>query len=69
MNHSIVTAYEIPNPIKSWTLYRELHEEGRADYYKLQLESGERLVVSIYTSKAEGSSFDPHLAVEEQIFR
>ncbi len=40
-----------------------MHEEGRADYYRLQLEFGERLVVSIYTSKAEDSSFDPHLAV------
>lgn len=62
-NHSIAAAYEIPNPTKSWTLYRELHEEGQADYYKLQLESGERLVVSIYTSKSEDSSFDPHLAI------
>jgi len=62
-NHSIATAFEIPNPTKSWTLYRELHEEGEADYFKLQLEPGERLVVSIYTSKAEDPGFAPYLAV------
>ena len=62
-NHSIATAFEISNPTKSWTLYRELHEEGEADYYKLQLEPGERLVLSIYASKAEDPNFAPYLAV------
>jgi len=51
--HSLDTAFEVPNPTKSWTLYRELHNEGEAEYYKLQLNVGERLRVSIYTKEID----------------
>ena len=60
--HSLDTAFEVPNPTKSWTLYRELHHEGEAEYYKLYLNSGERLRVSLYT-KERKENFSPHLIV------
>jgi hypothetical protein len=60
--HSLDTAYEVPNPTKSWTLYRELHHEGEAEYYKLHLEAGERLRISLYTKDIQGN-FSPHLVV------
>ncbi len=60
--HSLDTAFEVPNPTKSWTLYRELHHEGKAEYYKLQLNAGERLRVSLYTKEDE-EKFAPHLII------
>ena len=45
--HSLDTAFEVPNPTKSWALYRELHQEGEADYYKLNLKAGERISLFI----------------------
>ena len=60
--HSLETAFEIPNPTKSWTLYRELHHEGEAEYYKLRLNVGERLRVSLYTKESE-ENFAPHLII------
>jgi hypothetical protein len=60
--HSLDTAYEVPNPTKSWTLYRELHHEGEAEYYKLHLDAGERLRISLYTKDIQGN-FSPHLVV------
>lgn len=62
-NHSLETAYEIPNPTKSWTIYREIHETGEAEYYKLRLEPGETLRISIYTPMAEDPVFAPNLVV------
>lgn len=62
-NNSLETAFEIPEPTKSWTLYRELHEAGEAEYYKLQLEAGERLLILLYTPTAEDPNFNPNLAV------
>ena len=49
--HSIETAFEVSSPTKSWTLYRELNNEGEAEYYKLNLNVGERLRVSLYTKE------------------
>jgi len=34
-NHTLDSALEIPNPTKSWTLYRELHEANEPEYFKL----------------------------------
>ncbi len=62
-NESLETAYEIPDPTKSWTLYRELHEGGEAQYYKMILEPGDRLLVSLYTPVGEDPAFLPGLAV------
>jgi len=56
------TALEVPNPTKSWTLYRELHHEGEAEYYKLDLKAGERLRISLYIKEFKGDFF-PKLIV------
>ncbi len=60
--HSLETAFDVPNPTKSWTLYRELHHEGEAEYYKLHLNVGERLRVSLYTKESK-ENFAPHLII------
>jgi hypothetical protein len=60
--HSLDTAFAVPNPTKSWTLYRELHHEGAAEYFRLHLRAGERLRVSLYVKEIE-SGFFPHLIV------
>jgi len=60
---SITKAIEIPDPTKSWTLYREIHEKGEAEYFKLYLYPGERLYVSVFTPNREGSDFTPSLAL------
>jgi hypothetical protein len=60
--HSLETAFEVPNPTKSWTLYRELHHEGEAEYYKIHLNVGDRLKVSLYTKESK-ENFTPHLII------
>jgi hypothetical protein len=62
-NNSLDTAFEIPDPTKSWTLYRELHEQGEAEYFKLHLHEGEQFVVSVYTPRNAEPNFVPHLIV------
>lgn len=64
--HSLETALELPNPTKSWTLYRELHHEGEAEYYKLVLENGERLRLSLYVKELD--DFSPQLVVMGEDF-
>jgi hypothetical protein len=66
--HSLDTAFEVPNPTKSWTLYRELHHEGEVEYYKLYLNSGEKLRVSLYT-KERKENFAPHLIIMGEDFQ
>jgi hypothetical protein len=60
---SIESAQVIPTPSKSWTLYEELHEPGEPHYYRVDLGEGEKLVVSLFVSVGEASSFTPSLAV------
>jgi len=60
---SIGSAYVIPTPSKSWTLYEELHGPGEPHYYRVDLGEGERLVVSLFVPLGEASSFTPSLAV------
>ena len=60
--HSLDTAFEIPNPTKSWTLYRELHHEGEAEYFKLHLNSGERLRANLYIKEIK-ENFSPNLII------
>jgi hypothetical protein len=62
-NDSLEEALVIPDPTKSWTLYRELHEAGEVEYFRLELREGERFYVSIYTPRNEGSKFSPRLVV------
>jgi hypothetical protein len=62
-NNSLGAAMEIPNPTKSWTLYRELHEDGEAEYYVVRLGPGERLKISLYVPRNEDPGFAPSLVV------
>jgi hypothetical protein len=62
-NTSLGTALAIPNPTKSWTLYRELHEAGETEYFRLHLHAGERFVVSVYTPRSTALHFVPNLVV------
>lgn len=61
-NTGLESAFEIPNPTKSWTLYRELHGAGEAEYFELHLEPGERLRISLYVPRGE-KGFLPSLVV------
>jgi hypothetical protein len=63
VNYTPETAFEIPDPTKSWTLYRELHEPGEAEYYVVELDPGDRLVVSVFTPLNEDPGFLPSLTV------
>ena len=60
---SIESAYVIPTPSKSWTLYKELHGPGELHYYRVNLGEGERLVVRLFVPVGEASSFTPSLVV------
>ncbi len=61
-NTSLESAFEIPDPTKSWTLYRELHEAGEAEYFELHMEPGDRLRISLYVPRGE-EGFLPSLVV------
>lgn len=60
-NNSLDTAFNVPNPTKSWTLYKELHEVGEAEYFKLHLHEGDKFIVSVYTPRSADPSFVPNL--------
>jgi len=62
-NDTLDTALNIPNPTKSWTLYREIQEEGEAEYFRLRLHEGEKFVVSVYTPRNTEPNFVPNLVV------
>jgi len=62
-NNTLESAVDIPNPTKSWTLYRNLHEANEPEYFTLQLKAGERLKISLYTPRAEDPNFLPTLVV------
>jgi hypothetical protein len=63
--HSFDTAFEVPNPTKSWALYRELHHEGEAEFFKLHLHEEERLRVNVFV-KEKLDDFSPHLAIASE---
>lgn len=63
-NESLETASIIPDPTKSWAIYKELHEGGEAQYYRFSISEGERILVSLFispVSKDEG--FSPGLVL------
>ena len=49
-NNDISTALTIEKPIKSYVIYGHLHEAGEVAWYKLSMNPGERLVLSLMTS-------------------
>ncbi len=60
-NESLESAMIIEDPIKSWAIYSELKGGDVANYYEMEMESGERLYLSLLTPKNE--DFVPNLAV------
>ncbi|NIN53341.1 MAG: hypothetical protein GTN80_09245 [Nitrososphaeria archaeon] len=62
-NESLETAYEISDPTKSWAIYGELHQGGEAQYYRFNIQKGERLRVNLFLSTSEDESFVPMLVL------
>jgi len=62
-NESLATAYGVPDPTKSWAIYAELHEGGEAQYYRLEMEQGERLRLMLFIPVSEKERFKPNLVV------
>lgn len=62
-NESLATAYTISDPIKSWAIYAELHEEKEAQYYKFDMAQNERLFAMLFVPTSEDNRFMPSLAV------
>ncbi|MDH5688493.1 MAG: hypothetical protein OEZ48_11625 [Candidatus Bathyarchaeota archaeon] len=62
-NESLETAYAVSDPTKSWAIYADLHEGGEAQYYRLDLEEGDRLRAMLYVPISENSDFMPNLIV------
>ena len=62
-NESLATAYGVPDPTKSWAIYAELHEGGEAQYYRLDMEQGQRLRLMLFIPVSEKESFKPNLVV------
>jgi len=60
-NHSLETAMFIEDPIKSWAIYSELGNGQIANYYKMDLDEGDRLYLSIITP--EDQDFIPNMVI------
>ncbi len=60
-NHSIEDALHVHNPTKSWAIYDEIHDTNQANYYELDMKSGMRLRVSVFTP--DESDFSPGIVV------
>jgi hypothetical protein len=59
-NESLATAATIPEPLKSWALYSQLHEGGEAQYYKFNITQGQRIHIMLYKSRrSEEATFSP----------
>lgn len=63
-NESLATATEIPDPLKSWAIYGELHEhegeEPHAQYFKFDIAQGQKIHVMLYKSRrSEEAAFLP----------
>ncbi len=62
-NESLETAYTVSDPTKSWAIYADLHEGGEAQYYRLDLEEGQKLRAMLYVPISENTDFMPNLIV------
>lgn len=49
-NESLATATLVPEPTKSWAIYAELHEGGEAQYYRFDINEGQRIHVMLFKS-------------------
>ena len=46
-NERISAAMFIPDPTKSWAIYGELHEGSEANYYRFEIDRGQRIYISL----------------------
>ena len=60
-NEALETAMHIPDPLKSWVIYSDLRDGGVANYFKFDMEQGQRLRLSLFTPRE--SSFTPGLVI------
>lgn len=60
-NESLENSKLVNDPTKSWVIYSEMHEAKHANYYKMELEEGERLKVSLLLSN--DGKFVPNIAI------
>jgi hypothetical protein len=62
-NESLEAAYTVSDPTKSWVIYADLHEGGEAQYYRLDLEEGQKLRAMLLVPISENIDFMPNLIV------
>ncbi len=60
-NENFETAFHIEDPTKSWVIYSEIHEGGEGNYYKLELDKGQILRLSLFIPNKD--NFLPVLVV------
>ncbi|MDF1539836.1 MAG: hypothetical protein P1Q69_13130 [Candidatus Thorarchaeota archaeon] len=61
---TLETAVEIEDPTKSFVIYSELHEEGEAQYFKFEMDSGTRLRMTLMIPTEYASTlFRPTLVI------
>lgn len=60
-NDHLDTALTIDDPTKSWVVYDGINHGGEARYYRLEMRSGDRLVLGLFTP--ERSSFVPEIVI------
>lgn len=61
-NHSIESAMTIDNPAKSRAIYHDL-EGDEASYYRLEMHTGERIFLQVFTPISPQDGFVPSLAL------
>ncbi len=63
-NESLENAMEVVEPTKSWAIYNELHGGGEAQYYRLVMKQGEKIVISLLSPQASfEKGFLPSVAI------
>jgi hypothetical protein len=63
-NEALETATYISDPLKSWVVYSKIHEGGVANYYRFDMERGQRLRILLFTP--EKNLFMPGLVIMGQ---
>lgn len=63
-NSNLDEAMFIPDPTKSWAIYGELHEGSDAQYYRFEIEKGQRISISLMKpTNEENKEFMPVLVL------
>ena len=63
-NGMLTEAMFIPDPTKSWAIYGELHGGRDVDYYRFEIEQGQRIYISLMKpANPEDNEFMPVLAL------